>query len=229
MHPEKIRALCSPDDSLETTLSLVRKAMEAEPFFDVQMAELLLGRSSDQAVDQPRALRILEVLDRVSPGTRLTRMIGTLLKHADPLVRSKAAMVAGRRIAGFPWIYAHLLEADSRVRASMIEALWNNPRSECMEVFALYRDDGDSRVAGNAMYGLHLHGEDVISSVARMAAHGDPKFRATAAWLMGRIGAPAFVDVLRSMLHDADRRVKGSALKSLVRINRSPQPLKESV
>jgi len=222
MHPDKIRALCSPEPPLEHTVSLVRKAMEAEPFFDVQMANLLLGRSSDQALDQPRALRILEVLDRVSVGTRLARMIVELVQHADPLIRSKAAMVVGRRMEGFRWIYTHLLEADSRVRANMLEALWENREPECAKVFKLYRDDGDSRVAGNALYGLYLRGDaDVFPRVMRMASHGDPRFRATAAWLMGKIGRPEFVEVLRRMVNDEDRRVKGTALKALVRINRS--------
>jgi len=222
MHPDKIRALCSPDQPLEHTISLVRTAMEGESLFDVQMANLLLGRSSDEAVDQTTALRILEVLDRVSVGTRVVRMIGQLVRHADPLVRSKAAMVAGRRMEGFPWIYAHLAQADPRVRANMIEALWESREPECMEVFTLYREDGDQRVASNALYGLYLRREaDAIPSVMRMATHGDPKFRASAAWLMGKIGQPEFVDVLKQMVNDKDRRVKGSALKSLVRINRA--------
>jgi HEAT repeat protein len=229
MHPDKIRALCSPDEPLEHALSLVRTAMEAEPLFDVQIAELLLGRSSDKPIDQLSALRMLEILDRVSQGTRLTRMIGTLVRHPDPLVRSKAAMVAGRRMAGFPWIYAHLSEADPRVRANMIEALWESHEPECMDVFALYRDDSDHRVAGNVLYGLYLRGDaDAIPGVTRMAAHADPKFRAAAAWLMGQIGSPEFVDLLRRMVHDADRRVKGSALKALVRINRSTRAAREA-
>ncbi|MGA3044066.1 MAG: HEAT repeat domain-containing protein [Bryobacteraceae bacterium] len=222
MHPDKIRALCSPGEPLEHTVSLVRTAMEAEPLFDVQMAELLLGRSSDEAVDQRIALRILEILDRVSPGTRLTRMIGTLVRHADPQVRSKAAMVAGRRMEGFPWIYAHLLEADPRVRANMIEALWESREPECLEVFELYRNDGDHRVASNVLYGLYLRGEaGAIPGVMQMITHDDPKFRAAAAWLLGKIGQPEFVEVLRRMVNDADRRVKGSALKALVRIHRA--------
>jgi hypothetical protein len=145
MHPDKIWALCSPDDSLEHTVSLVKKAMEAEPFFDVQLAELLLGRSSQMALDQPSALRLLEVLDRVSVGTRL-------------------------------------LKAESRDRANMLEALWESRAPECLKVFALYRDDGDSRVAGNVLYGLYLRGQaDAIPGVIGMASHRVPRFCATAA------------------------------------------------
>jgi len=164
MHPDKIRALCSPDEPLDQTISLVSKAMEAEPLLDAQLANLLLGRSSHQALLQPTALRILEVLDSVSQGTRLAG-------------RSKAALVIGHRTESFDWIDAQLTQAEPRVRASILEALWENREMECLKVFARYRDDGDNRVAGNTLYGLYLCGEaDAIPSVVPMAPHKVPRY-----------------------------------------------------
>jgi hemerythrin-like metal-binding protein len=196
--------------------------MATEPLLDVQLAEVLLGRSSDPAPDQATSLRILEILDRVSTGSRLVCAIGQLLGDAHPQIRSKAAMVIGRRTENFDWIDTQLMGAEPRVRANMIEALWENRAPECLKVFSQYRDDGDCRVAGNALYGVYLCGEaDAIPSVARMASDPDPKFRATAAWLMGKIGQPEFADVLRRMVKDESRAVKGSALKALVLLNRS--------
>ena len=124
MHPEDIRALCHPDKSLEHTLSLIGQAMESEPRLDIELAKLLLGQSSHRAPDQPTALRILEVLDRVSAGTRLAGMISPLLRHADPQIRTKAAKVIARRTENFDWIRAQLPKAEPRVRANMIEAPW---------------------------------------------------------------------------------------------------------
>jgi len=217
-----MRALCSPDEPLERSVSLARKAMEAEPLLDAQLADLLLGRFPHQALDHPTALRVLEVLDRVSLGTSLARTIGPLLAHKDPLVRSKAALVMGRRTENFDWLEKQLTEAEPRVRANLIEALWESRAPECQKLFALYRDDDNCRVAGNALYGLHLTGtEDAVPSVMRMASHVDPKFRATAAWLMGKIGQPHFTEVLKRMVKDENRSVKGSALKALVRLNRA--------
>jgi predicted membrane chloride channel (bestrophin family) len=66
MRPEKLRALCRPDEPLEHTLSLISKALAAEPLLDLQLAELLQARSPNKALDQASVLRILEVLDRVS-------------------------------------------------------------------------------------------------------------------------------------------------------------------
>jgi len=222
MHPEDIRAVFHPGKPLEHTSSLVGQAMEAEPRLDIELAKLLLGQGSHRAPDQPTALRILEVLDRVSAGTRLARMISPLLRHADPQIRTKAAKVIARRMENFDWIRAQLLKAEPRVRANMIEALWENGDPECVEVFRLYRDDCDNRVAGNALYGLYVCGEaEAIASVLRMASHPDPRFRATAAWLMSRIDEPKFANVLKTMVRDESRSVKGSALKSLVRLSRT--------
>ncbi|MGC9946699.1 MAG: bacteriohemerythrin [Bryobacteraceae bacterium] len=222
MRPEKLRALCRPDEPLEHTLSLISKALAAEPLLDLQLAELLQARSPNKALDQASVLRILEVLDRVSTGIGLVRAIGHLLGHANPVIRSKTAKLIGRRADNFDWIDGQLMGAETRVRANMLEGLWENRGPECLKAFALYRDDGNSRVAGNALYGLYLCGEaDAIPSVIRMASHTDPKFRATAAWLMGKIGQPEFADPLKRMVKDDNRSVKGSALRSLVRINRA--------
>lgn len=222
MQPEEIRALCAPDLPLEQTVSLVKELMKANRYLDVQMAELLLGRSSARAVNQATALRILEILDQVTVGSRLVRTVSQLLEHDDPHIRSKAALVVGRHVGGWAWIEARLETAECRVRASMLEALWESQDARRASIFAHYRDDSDNRVVGNALYGLYLaHEPNVIPRILRMASHANPKFRGTAAWLMGKIGQLEFVDVLRGLLHDEDRRVKGMALKSLVRINRA--------
>jgi hemerythrin-like metal-binding protein len=222
MHPENVRALSGLDKPLEHALSLACKALEAEPFLDVQLAELFIGRNPGEALNQPTALRILEVLDRSSTGTRLAHAIGQLLMYGRPLIRCKAAMRIARGTGNFDWIYAQLAKADPRTRANMLEALCENRSAECLKAFSVYRDDTDNRVAGSALYGLYLCGEaDAIPSVTRMASHPDPKFRATAAWLMGNIGEAQFADVLRTMVQDASRSVKGSALKALVRLNRA--------
>ena len=221
MQADKIRALCSPDQPLEQAISRAKELMTVDPYLDVQLAELLLGRSSAQSLDRPRTLRALEVLDQVTVGSRLVRMIGQLLEHADPHVRSKAALVVGRRVEGWRWIHSRLATAEPRVRANVLEALWESSHPLCAAVFERYRNDNDNRVAGNALYGLYLlHDASVLPSVLCLAGHTDPKFRATAAWLLGKIGQPEFVDVLRGMVQDEDRHVKGVALKSLVRINR---------
>jgi len=221
MQPEKIRLLCCPDRPLDQIVPLVKELMKVHRHLDVQMAELLLGRSGAQPLDRHSTLRALEILDQVTVGPRLVRMVAQLVTHPDPHIRSKAALVVGRRVEGWMWIDAHLETADPRVRANVLEALWESQHDRCRAVFARYRHDADNRVAGNALYGLYLCAEPgAVSAILRMASHADPKFRGTAAWLMGRIGQPEFVEVLRGMVHDADRHVKGVALKSLVRINR---------
>lgn len=86
--------------------------METEPRLDIELAKLLLGQSSHRALGLPTALRILEVLDRISAGTRLAGVISPLLRHADPLIRTKAAKVVARKMEDFDWIRAQLLKGS---------------------------------------------------------------------------------------------------------------------
>ncbi len=106
--------------------------METEPRLDIELAKLLLGQSSHRALGLPTALRILEVLDRISAGTRLAGVISPLLRHADPLIRTKAAKVVARRMEDFDWIRAQLLKGEPRVRTNMIEALWEDRDPKCV-------------------------------------------------------------------------------------------------
>ena len=229
MAPKQILALCSPDEPFEKTVALVKAAMRTEPSLDIQMTNLLLGLTNAQAPDKRVAMRMLEILDQVSSEARLTRLICQLLQLDDPPLRSKAALLVSRRLDGMDWIFAHLQDADPRVRANILEGLWENTHPACTAVFARYRDDSNNRVAANAVYGLYLRGEaDAIPNVMRMASHANPTRRAAAAWLMGMIGRTEFVDVLKRMVKLDERQVKGTALKSLVRINRSAGPARNT-
>jgi HEAT repeat protein len=45
--------------------------------------------------------------------------------------------------------------------------------------------------------------------------------RSTAAWAMGKIGSPAFIDRLTALLRDAHTEVRSTAIRSLVEIGRA--------
>jgi len=221
MAPRQILALCSADEPFEKTVSVLKAAMRTEPSLDIQITNLLLGLTNAPALDKRLAMRMLEILDKVSSEARVTRLIGQLLQLDDPPLRSKAALLVSRRAGGMDWIFSHMPDTDPRVRANILEGLWENPHPACTSVFARYRDDSNNRVAANAVYGLYLRGEkDAIAHVMRMASHPDPRRRAAAAWLMGMIGWPQFADVLKRMVKLDERQVKGTALKALVKINR---------
>jgi len=222
MAPKQILAFCTTDEPFEKTLAVFKTAITTDPSLDIQMKNLLMGVTSGPKPDKRAAMRMLEILDQISPEARVTRLIAQLLQLDDPLLRSKAALMVSRRTGGMDWIFAHLQDADPRVQANILQGLWENAHPACSAVFARFREDSHSRVAANALYGLYLRAEPgVIPSVIRMASHANPKRRVTGAWLMGVIGRPEFVDVLKGMVKQDERHVKGAALKALVKINRA--------
>jgi hypothetical protein len=77
----------------EHTVSLAGKAMEADLFFDVRMANLLLGRSSDEALDQPRTLPI--------PRVR-AKMLEALWESSEPEGAKVFALIWTMAIAAWP-------------------------------------------------------------------------------------------------------------------------------
>jgi HEAT repeat protein len=221
MSPKQILALCAPDEPLETTVARVKAAMQGEQSLDIQMTNLLLGLTNVPALDKRVTMHVLEVLDRVSSSTRVIRMMGQLVRVDDPLLRSRAALLVSRKIDSMEWVFGRMHDGDPRVRANILEGLWQNVHPACAAVFTQYREDRDSRVAANAVYGSYLRGaEDAMSWVMRMATHPNPQQRASAAWLMGVIGKLEFADILKRMVKHDERKVKGIALKSLARINR---------
>jgi HEAT repeat protein len=79
--------------------------------------------------------------------------------------------------------------------------------------------DQNNRVAGNALVGLHRLGEPAVGQlVQRMLQDSRPIFRTTAAWVMGKIGGPEFIESLRQAVGDRDKLVADTARSALAAI-----------
>ena len=150
------------------------------------------------------------------------------MRHHEPALRSKAALVIGRRVQNLNWMEKHLQQVDPRVRANVIESLWRNDSPETTGIFRHYQRDPHNRVAGNALIGLYLREpEEAVQSIRAMAEHTDPKFRVTAAWVIGMTVNARFLHVIRSMMRDPDGKVRGAACRALFRIKDGASPLHE--
>jgi hypothetical protein len=144
-----------------------------------------------------------------------------LLQHPDPRMRSKAALLIGRRNKSADWVEQSKQEPDPRVRANAIEGLWGADEDAVRRLFWEMAWDANNRVVGNALMGLYLIGDTrAITRTLEVAGHVEPRFRATAAWVMGQAGDPRFRTALGRMLVDRDRMVRGRAFRSLSTIRR---------
>lgn len=216
-----LRALCDPNLSKEDAVALSRAATRADVLADVELARCLANSAVPAGGPIPleAAPRLMEILAEISDGSRILPSLIRLMRHPNPFVRSKAALMIGRCGQRVKWVRGRLDEDDPRVRANAIEALWGSESPEAQVLLRMALDDGNNRVAGNALLGLYLAGHSsVIPGIVKMAASEDPLFRATAAWLMGETGDPRFAEILVRMLVDPNGRVRKRAFAALSRI-----------
>jgi hypothetical protein len=212
--------LCDPGAPLDRSLATARQMMRSEPSLDVELAKLLPGREDGGAtVSLNQSMRALEILDAISAGGRILMLISHLARHPEPRLRSKAAVIIGRRVRNITWIEKHLEEGDVRVQANIIESLWHEALPQCEAIFLRYRHSPNNRVAGNAVYGLCLRSHrEARAALVAMAAHAESRFRGTAAWIIGKTAEAAFTDLLRPLLTDTDQRVRNAAFRALAKI-----------
>ncbi|MBZ5580426.1 MAG: HEAT repeat domain-containing protein [Acidobacteriia bacterium] len=224
--PECLRQLIAPGHfSREQLLAVSRHLMTIDGFFDVKLAGLLPRRHADQRrLDTQNMLRVLDVLDAISPGSRLVLAVNHLTHHPDQHIASKAALVVGRRLQSKQWVKGQMTSEDPRVRANVLEALWGIHSESAREAFRIGVNDENNRVVGNALVGLHPFGEPGLSEfVARMLEDPRPAFRWTAAWVMGRIGDPQFGEKLQRALQDKDPKVGKAAERALAAVQSACQ------
>jgi hypothetical protein len=225
-----VARLTNPSEhSRPDSMFYMRRFMETDPYMDVRLARQLPGRDGAIADEElPAAVRVLDVLDEISPGRRLIPVLGYLTRYPDSLVAGKAAMLIARRICNASWIQRHMGSADSRIRANVVEGLWgvDAPYVRPTHLDAVH--DPNNRVVGNAVLGLHIAGDAGIDRrIQNMARDSRIAFRSTAAWLCGKIGERESVQQLQRLLKDDSFAVRRSALRSLLVLRKtSDAPVK---
>jgi hypothetical protein len=165
------------------------------------------------------ASRLLDILARVSDGTRILPSLSRLLHSTDAGLRSKAALIMGRSNRSATWVQSRMGDADPRLRANAVEGLWGVQTEEARDLMLAALRDANNRVVGNALYGLYAVGESAsLVETIKLAGHPDAVFRATAAWVMGETGDPRFREPVAQLLRDPHPMVRSRALRSVAQI-----------
>ena len=177
--------------SREKAVSLFKRFLQIDPSFDVQLARKLpdrRGMNWAEALDTSHSTRALDILDQTSFGRRLLPVLSHLVDADDARVSAKATLFVGRRVQNPAWTARQLTQANQRVRANAVEALWGVNSPAAASILEDCRADRNHRVAGNALLGLHLLGRTEIEGrVMDMTTAGKYELRSTAAWLLGRL------------------------------------------
>lgn len=178
--------------------------------------------SLDTATSVPPGLfRALEIVAHTDGVGRANSILVQFLRSPNPKVRSRVVDLFIRTTKNQDTAMTLMNDADERVRANVLEALW--PHAEALDsqrIFRLHAGSAAPRVATNAMVGLHLGGAaEGAYRLIECLKTPNLAMQRSAAWAMGYLGALQFEEPLRELLRSGDSALRGPVLRALVRIN----------
>lgn len=178
--------------------------------------------SLDTATSVPPGLfRALEIVAHTDGVGRANSILVQFLRSPNPRVRSRVVDLFIRTTKNQDTALTLMNDADERVRANVLEALWPHAESlDSQRIFRLHTSSASPRVATNAMVGLHLGGSpEGAYCLIECLKTRNPAMQRSAAWAMGYLGALQFEEPLRELLRSGDSTLRGPVLRALVRIN----------
>ncbi len=221
--PDVLEYFCDPERfSPVESLALIHQAKTLDPQVEIKLCNLavqLLPYETDR--QGMLGTRILQVMGAVSDQVLCLPALRQVLNCRNPRIRSQAALLLGRIIRNPQWARGFDPREDPRVAANAIESLWGLDSASAKEAFREASQNVWNRLAGNGALGLDLAGDFAgVGELFRLSRSEDPKFRATAAWCMGRTGDLRFLPRLRKLAQDPERGVHAAALRSLTAVSR---------
>jgi hypothetical protein len=215
-----LRALCDSALSREDALSLARAAKRVDPLVDVTLARSLADSAMESgAVQVADPSRLMDILCEIADAGRIMPSLMRMMRHPNSHLRSRAVKLIGRGSLSARWVMVRLSESDPRVRANAVESLWGVDTPEARTLLSFATNDGDNRVAGNALLGLYYLGDtSALADVMKLAEVKSALSRSSAAWVMGEAGDPRFTESLRRMISDPEAVVRKRAFAALAKI-----------
>ena len=130
------------------------------PMLEVSLLQRVFDAGKDEA-SLRRLLRALDIVGTITEGDRIRHQLVILRRIRDPRVQSKLTLILARRVRDTEWLEQQFEDPDPRVRANVVEGLWDAADSEEKKAL-LWRatHDPHNRVLGNALVGL-VRMEDV--------------------------------------------------------------------
>lgn len=160
--------------------------------------------------------RMLEILEASSPGALFFSVLRPILRVSDLQIQSKCFLLLARRETDLAWAEKLLDHKDARLRANVIEGLWENKAPGVMALLLLASKDQNHRVVANSAYGLRLYGApEFLPIMEQMQASEDPMFRIASAWVIRRLGEPELCTLLKTLVRDPDSAVRRAAFETL--------------
>jgi len=180
---------------------------------DQDLARLL---ASDEPVQRYLALSRLNQSEMLTDCALFSE---ALSREQDSFLLSMMlAMVREKRLAGcFEHCCRLLAHPDERVRANAVEAFAAAlPADASPDCLLPLIKDKYSRVVANALLVLHKYNRiDLAGELKSMLARGREAFKRSALYVISQLREPGLVQILETMLHDHNPRVRDGAFKIL--------------
>lgn len=166
--------------------------------------------------------RMLELMRRVTPLDRLVQLLDKVIPSSNADIRAKARKLYEVLTADLSWAEPFIRGTSGRDSADLVEALWRVvPSQELRDIFVTAAAQPHNRLAGNALVGLFRLGDEAARlTVIEMTRHEEESFRATAAWVIGRVSWHGGATRLHEMTTDPSEKVRRNARRALGRLNR---------
>lgn len=219
---------------VETAVALARHLHRLDSHLDAKLLKQVLREGRTASEDDLDSLeRILHIVDAISDGTRLVAILMKLLRHPDPRICSKAALILVRSHRNADWLSQQLNTPDARVRANAVEGLlYTRPTEKELQVVWGATSDPHHRVCSTALLVLAKNGHaKAVEELVRLMAHHTELVRAGAAWALGQYGDPQYLALLQQTARNDSGAARRMAIKSSAILRRiaaeQPHPAPE--
>jgi hypothetical protein len=201
-----------------SAVRMVRRLSEEEPSLEAMLLRLAIRERNSDSL-----LRILGILEEAGDCLRIAQQLQVLTRQRDERIRAKAARMVVKVSRERDRLVQLFSDSDPRVRANAAEGLLDLvPRHG--EIQALWQLAGDRhhRPATTALAVLAIHGDTQASCrLVDLLETGQERFQLAAAWAMGRVGDPAFLPVLQTVVKEQSGSLKRMSLRSCALIRKA--------
>ncbi len=187
--------------------------------FDLDLSRFLRLQCFSEHLSLPVVYRGLEVLEAIVDEGRLLTVLRPFLKSDFPQIVSKCVLILGQRCSNLNWMWTVMSDDDDRVRANLVESLWNRRDEEIEPVLCEALKDRYHRVAANAVYALFLAGSDKYTEgLDQLISTDDPAFRRAAVSVARSVATKNHEAAgrIKPLIRDGDESVRRAAFRALV-------------
>ncbi len=163
-------------------------------------------------------MKAIATIIESSDSKRVPHLLQALLIEKDAFVRAKLVIALGRLKAreAIPTLKLLASDKDDRIRANAVEALGDIGESEVFPFIVPFLEDENNRVRANAIVALRTYQLVKLDiPLKTMVTHKDPLMRRSAIWAITEVRSPRYVNLLKHLLSDGDKKVKRQAVEAV--------------